>query len=357
MTEHDRRRVAAWLLACAAMVFAIVVVGGITRLTHSGLSIVEWQPLVGALPPLSHADWETLFAKYRETPEFRLVNFDIDLAGFQRIFWWEWFHRLLGRLIGAVFLLPFLWFLLRGRLGRSLAWQLAGVFLLGALQGALGWYMVASGLVDDPRVSHFRLTAHLGVALAIFTAELWIALRLLVPAGRAGPPPGIGRSALAIVAVVFVMALSGGLVAGLRAGYAYNTFPLMNGHFVPPEILMLEPWWKNFFYNMATVQFVHRGIAWLLLVLVPLLWWRALAAPLAPRQRLACHVLLAVLALQLTLGIATLLAAVPVSLGAAHQGGAVLLLAAAIWAAHELGAKTATLGQGVRCASQAASPV
>ncbi len=338
------------------MVFAIVVVGGITRLTHSGLSIVEWQPLIGALPPLSHADWDTLFAKYRETPEFRLVNFDIDLAGFQRIFWWEWFHRLLGRLIGVVFLLPFLWFVLRGRLERSLAWRLAGVFLLGALQGALGWYMVASGLVDDPRVSHFRLTAHLGVALAIFAAELWIALGLLAPAGRAGPPSDIGRTAIAIVAVVFVMALSGGLVAGLRAGYAYNTFPLMNGHFVPPEILMLEPWWKNFLYNMATVQFVHRGIAWLLMVLVPLLWWRALAAPLAPRQRLACHVLLAVLALQVTLGIATLLAAVPVSLGAAHQGGAVLLLAAAIWAAHELGAKTATLEPGVKCASQATSP-
>ncbi|TAN51759.1 MAG: heme A synthase [Betaproteobacteria bacterium] len=356
MTEQERHRVAAWLMLCATLVFAIVVVGGITRLTHSGLSIVEWQPLVGALPPLSHADWETLFAKYRETPEFRLVNFDIDLAGFQRIFWWEWFHRLLGRLIGVVFLLPFLWYLLRGRLERSLAWQLAGVFLLGALQGALGWYMVASGLVDDPRVSHFRLTAHLGVALAIFTAQLWIALGLLAPAGRAGSPPGIGRSAIAIVAVVFVMALSGGIVAGLRAGYAYNTFPLMNGHLVPPEILMLEPWWKNFFYNMATVQFVHRGIAWLLMVLVPLLWWRALAAPLAPRQRLACHVLLAVLALQVALGIATLLAAVPVALGAAHQGGAVLLLAAAIWAAHELGANAATLEPGVKCASQATSP-
>ena len=356
MTEQERRRVAAWLLWCATLVFAIVVVGGITRLTHSGLWIVEWQPLVGALPPLSHADWETLFAKYRETPEFRLVNFDIDLAGFQRIFWWEWFHRLLGRLIGVVFLLPFLWFLLRGRLERSLAWQLAGVFLLGALQGALGWYMVASGLVDDPRVSHFRLTAHLGVALAIFTAELWIALRLLAPAGRAGSPPDIGRSAIAIVVVVFVMALSGGIVAGLRAGYAYNTFPLMNGHFVPPHILILHPSFNNFFYNMATVQCVHRGIAWLLMVLVPLLWWRALAAPLAPRQRLACHVLLAVLALQVTLGIATLLAAVPVSLGAAHQGGAVLLLAAAIWAAHELGAKAATLEPGVKCASQATSP-
>lgn len=351
MTAQDRRRVAAWLLLCAAMLFAMVVVGGITRLTHSGLSIVEWQPLLGALPPLSHADWETLFAKYRETPEFRLVNFDIDLAGFQRIFWWEWIHRLLGRLIGVVFLLPFLWFLMRARLERPLAWKLAGVFALGALQGGLGWYMVASGLVDDPRVSHFRLTAHLGVALAIFAAELWIALGLLASSQRLDTPPALGRFARAIVAVVFVIALSGGFVAGLRAGYAYNTFPLMNGHWIPPEILMLEPWWKNFFYNMATVQFVHRSIAWLLMVLVPLLWWRALATPLAPSQRLACHVLLAALALQVTLGIATLLTVVPVSLGAAHQGGAVLLLAAAIWAAQELGPGAAVPERGVACTS------
>ncbi len=357
MTPDDRRSVAVWLLLCAAMVFAIVVVGGITRLTHSGLSIVEWQPLLGALPPLSHTDWETLFAKYRETPEFRLVNFDIDLAGFQRIFWWEWIHRLLGRLIGVVFLLPFVWFLMRARLERALAWKLAGVFLLGALQGALGWYMVASGLVDDPRVSHFRLTAHLGVALAIFAAELWIALDLLAPERRLGAQRGLDRFALVIAAVVFVIALSGGFVAGLRAGYAYNTFPLMNGHWIPPEILLLEPWWKNFFYNMATVQFVHRSIAWLLTVLVPLLWWRALAGPLAPSQRRACHALLAVLILQVTLGIATLLTAVPVSLGAAHQGGAVLLLAAALWAAHELAANAAPLGEGVKCASQATSPV
>ena len=357
MTTADaRHRIAAWLFLCASLVLVMVVVGGITRLTHSGLSIVEWQPLVGTLPPLSHADWETLFAKYRETPEFRLVNFDIDLAGFQRIFWWEWIHRLLGRLIGVVFLLPFLWFLLRGRLERPLAWKLAGVFLLGALQGALGWYMVASGLVDDPRVSHFRLTAHLGVALAIFAAELWIALGLLAPTARARVAPALARSAHALAALVFVMALSGGFVAGLRAGYAYNTFPLMNGHVIPPEILMLDPWWKNFLYNMATVQFVHRALAWLLLALVPLLWWRALAAPLAPRQRLACHVLFATLALQAALGIATLVTAVPVSLGAAHQGGAVLLLGAAIWAAHELGADPATLEQNVTCGSHAASP-
>ena len=356
MTPDDRRNVAVWLLLCAAMVFAVVVVGGITRLTHSGLSIVEWQPLVGTLPPLSQADWETLFAKYRETPEFKLVNFDIDLAGFQRIFWWEWIHRLLGRLIGAVFLLPFLWFLVRGRLERSLAWKLWGVFLLGALQGALGWFMVKSGLVEDPRVSHFRLTAHLGVAFAIFAAELWIAIGLLASGSRSRSNRNLARLALGIAALVFVMSLSGGFVAGLRAGYAYNTFPLMNGNFVPPEILMLDPLWKNFLYNMATVQFVHRGIGWILIVLVPLLWWRATAAGLEPRQRLSCHVLVTALMLQVTLGIATLLLAVPVALGAAHQGGAVLVLAAALWAAYELRAPESPRAQGVRCAP-GASPV
>lgn len=329
ISDTHRGAVAAWLLLCAGMVFAMVVVGGVTRLTHSGLSIAEWQPLVGALPPLSQADWEALFAKYRETPEFRLVNFDMDLAGFQRIFWWEYGHRLLGRIIGVVFLLPFLWFLARGRLDRPLAWKLCGVFLLGALQGALGWYMVASGLVDDPRVSHLRLTAHLGMALLIFAAELWIALELLDHAERRS-----ARNAampLALAGLVFVMALSGGFVAGLRAGYAYNTFPLMNGHLVPPEILMLEPWWRNFLYNMATVQFVHRAFFWVLAILVPLLWWRTRGTP----ARLAANVLLAAFVLQAALGIATLLLVVPVGLGAAHQGGAVLLLAAALWVTHE----------------------
>jgi cytochrome c oxidase assembly protein subunit 15 len=313
-------------------VFAIVVVGGITRLTHSGLSIVEWQPLVGTVPPLSQADWDALFAKYRETPEYRLVNFAMDIEGFKRIFWWEYAHRLLGRVIGAVFLIPFLWFFARGRLDRRLAWQLAGVFALGAMQGALGWYMVQSGIVEDPRVSHLRLTAHLGVALAIFSAELWIALSLLRPRAEVAQ----SRVALALAGTIFAMALAGGMVAGLRAGSAYNTFPLMNGHLVPPEILMLDPWWKNFLYNMATVQFVHRAFGWLLILWVPWFWWRALSAPLQPRQRLACHLLLAVLALQVALGIATLVLSVPMALAAAHQAGAVILLGVSLWVANEL---------------------
>lgn len=322
MIDSDCRRVAAWLLLCAALAFLIVVAGGVTRLTRSGLSIVEWQPLIGVLPPLSEAEWLALFAKYRETPEYRLVNFGIDLGGFQRIFWWEYIHRLLARLIGLVFLLPLLWFHLRSKLERPLAWKLWGIFALGALQGLMGWLMVKSGLIDDPKVNPARLTLHLGLALAIFSAELWIALGLLQPRGV-----GAGRLAAALPFVVFAMALSGGMVAGLRAGAAYNTFPLMNGHWVPPEILVLEPWWRNFLYNMATVQFVHRGFFWLLALLVPVVWWQRRASP-------AADALLLAFALQAALGIATLLAGVPVALGAAHQGGAVLVLAAALWNAH-----------------------
>jgi cytochrome c oxidase assembly protein subunit 15 len=324
MTLKDRRRVAAWLFVCAALVFAMVVVGGVTRLTHSGLSMVEWQPLVGALPPLSQADWQALFEKYQQTPEYQQVNHAMDVAGFKTIFWWEYFHRLLGRTIGLVFLLPFLGFLLRKKIRGPLAWQLGAVFLLGALQGALGWYMVKSGLVDDPRVSHFRLTAHLGVALAIFAAEVWIALGVLSPQPRR--TRGRGLESL-LPFIVFAMALSGGMVAGLRAGFAYNTFPLMNGYVIPPETFLLDPWWRNFLYNMAAVQLVHRAIFWTLLVLVPLTWWRN-------RATLAGNVLLAAFIVQASLGISTLLLRVPLPLAALHQAGAVALFFAALWTAH-----------------------
>ena len=318
MTPGNAKRVAAWLLCCAALVFAIVVVGGVTRLTRSGLSIVEWQPLAGALPPLGDAAWQELFAKYRGTPEFRQVNFDITLEGFKRIFWWEYAHRLLGRLAGAVFFLPYVFFLWRKMLTPRLAWQLAGVLALGALQGALGWFMVKSGLVDDPRVSHFRLTAHLGVALAIFAAELWLGLGLLFP--RVNP---IKKFESALPLLVYGMALSGAMVAGLRAGYAYNTFPLMNGHLVPPETFLLEPWWNNFLYNMAGVQLVHRAMCWILAIAVPLAWWRG-------RGTRAGNALLTIFIVQAALGIATLLSGVPVALAATHQAGAVLLLAATL---------------------------
>jgi cytochrome c oxidase assembly protein subunit 15 len=260
----------------------------------------------------------------------------MDVASFKTIFWWEYFHRLLGRLIGVAFFVPFVYFWVRGRLDRPLAWKLAGIFVLGGLQGAMGWYMVKSGLVADPQVSQFRLTAHLGLALLIFAAMFWVAHDLLRPA-PAGAPPALRRAGLAFAILVFALALTGGLVAGIRAGFAYNTWPLMNGQWIPAEILLIEPWWKNFGYNMATVQFVHRTLALVVLASAWILAWRVLASrSVSAEARVAAGTLAAVALAQVTLGIATLLAMVPVGLGTAHQGGAVVVLASALWLARSL---------------------
>ena len=347
MDASARKQVATWLFVCCAMVLSTLVVGGITRLTHSGLSIVEWQPLVGTLPPLDAQQWQEVFAKYQRTPEYHQVNRGMSLGEFKTIFWWEYVHRLLGRSIGAVFLLPFGYFLVRRRLDPKLVPRLAGIFLLGGLQGAMGWYMVKSGLVDDPRVSQYRLAAHLGLAFIIFAALFWAALGLLAPRAQAAEPSlgGLRRRAAALAALAFVMVLSGALVAGIHAGLAYNSFPLMDGHFVPPGILLLEPWWLNFFNNMATVQFDHRAIAWLLALLVPWLWWRCHGLALGGRLPLACGVMLGALCVQIALGIATLLNRVPVPLAAAHQTGAMVLFAAILWVNHEL-----RVGRGSRAA-------
>jgi cytochrome c oxidase assembly protein subunit 15 len=337
MATHVYRSVAAWLLLCCALVFAIVVVGGVTRLTHSGLSITEWQPIVGTLPPLTDADWNDAFSKYQLTPEYRQVNNGMALPEFQRIFWWEYFHRLLGRLVGVVFLVPFLWFLARRKIPPGYGARLAIIFALGAAQGALGWFMVKSGLVDDPRVSQFRLTAHLGLAFLIFAAMFWTALSLLAQASATGTRAGAKaeRWSAAVALLVFLQVLSGGMVAGIHAGLAYNTFPLMNGAWVPPEVMMMDPAWKNFFYNIATVQFDHRMLACILAVVVPLTWWKVVGDANASRgAHVGAHLLLAMLMVQVTLGILTLVHVVPLPLAALHQAGALLLFAAALNLVH-----------------------
>jgi cytochrome c oxidase assembly protein subunit 15 len=333
------RPVAIWLLACCALLLAMVVVGGVTRLTHSGLSITEWQPIVGTLPPISDEAWRIAFEKYQTTPEYLQLNRGMSLGAFKQIFWWEYFHRLLGRAIGVAFLLPYLWFLGRRRIPVGYRVPLFAIFVLGGLQGALGWYMVASGLVDNPRVSPARLTAHLGLAVAIFGAMLWVALSLLRPRTANADPAssGLRGFAFALCALVYVIILAGGLVAGTRAGFAYNSFPLMNGRWAPPELFALEPWYLNFFTNVATVQFDHRLLAWVLALAIPLYWWQTRhAASAAGRARRAADLLLAMLVVQFTLGVATLLLVVPLPLAAAHQAGAVLLFAAALYAAHSL---------------------
>lgn len=317
------------------MVFCTLVVGGVTRLTESGLSIVEWQPLLGAIPPLNHEDWLILFDKYKQIPQFQQSNHDMDLAGFQFIFWWEWAHRQIGRVIGMVFFIPLVWFWVRGMIPRGYKWRLVGFLILGGLQGAMGWYMVKSGLVNDVRVSQYRLTAHLGLAFLIFGLMFWTALGLLRERStHPATPPSLRKFASRVLVLVFIMVLSGGFVAGIRAGLAFNTFPLMNGHVIPPDLLAMEPWWLNFFSNITTVQFDHRMIAYVLMVLVPMLWWQVQRH--APQARGAAHAMLAMLVIQVSLGIATLLHQVPVSLASLHQAGAMILFAKLLLLNHKL---------------------
>ena len=333
--DRRDRAVALWLLAVAAMVFVMVVIGGLTRLTHSGLSIVEWRPLTGWLPPLSEAEWRRIFEEYRRFPEYQQLNAGMSLDAFKGIFWLEFVHRLWGRLIGLAFAVPLAVFLARGWIDRRLIPKLLAMFVLGGLQGVLGWYMVKSGLVDRPDVSPYRLTAHLGAALLIYAYMLWVAFGLLAP----HPSPAPRRLALAaagLTALVAVTAVSGGFVAGLDAGFAYNTFPLMDGQLIPDHLFGLTPVYLSFFEDVTTVQFTHRWLALTTAALIAAFWVAARHAGLAARARLATHVLAAATAGQVTLGIATLLLVVPVPLAAAHQAGAVVLLTAALWVAFEL---------------------
>lgn len=308
------------------MIFAMVVIGGVTRLTESGLSITEWKPVIGTLPPLNDAEWQAEFEKYQQIPEYRERNADMTLADYKSIFWWEYAHRLWGRLIGAIYLVPFLAFVALGQVRGGLAWRLGGIFVLGGLQGALGWYMVQSGLADRIDVSPYRLTAHLGLALLIYAATLWTALDLL------RPPTGertVDRRALALAAFVFLTMMSGGFVAGNDAGLIYNTFPLMDGQLVAPGYLDNDPWWINFFENPAAVQFDHRVLG-ISTVLLSLFYWAR-----ARRHAVgaAVHAVPAVALLQAALGISTLLLVVPIPLAALHQAGAVTLFTVALLAA------------------------
>lgn len=335
-----QKPIAIWLFVCCALVFAMVIVGGVTRLTGSGLSIVEWQPLIGTIPPLTQEDWEILLEKYRQIPQYQEVNKGMTLDEFKGIFWWEYFHRLLGRAIGLVYFVPFVYFVIRKQVDRALGLKLLGIFVLGGLQGLMGWYMVMSGLVNNIYVSQYRLTAHLGLAFVIFAAMFWVATGLLASKNahqqdRAGLQ-GLRRFSFAITTLIFIMVLSGGFVAGIHAGLAHNTFPLMSGHVFPPDLFVLEPWYRNLFENMTTVQFNHRLIAWLLAFLVPIFWLKARKYPLTGSQQWACHLLLLMLAIQISLGIATLLLVVPLPLAATHQAGSMLLFTAALWVNRKL---------------------
>ncbi|MCW8835453.1 MAG: COX15/CtaA family protein [Rhodospirillales bacterium] len=330
--------IASWLLTCCAMVFAMVILGGLTRLTHSGLSMVEWKPLTGWIPPLGDAEWMSLFDKYRQFPEYKKLNYGMSLDEFKAIFWFEFSHRVLGRLVGIIFFVPMVFFIVRGWVDRKMAPKLVVMFVLGGFQGLLGWYMVKSGLVDRPDVSQYRLAAHFGAALVIHVYMFWVALGLLFPNTHPVAERHVRtlRTGSVVIAIwTFVTAISGGFVAGLDAGFTYNTFPLMDGDFIPDGLFMESPLWINFFENITTVQFSHRILAELLFLAVLLFWIRSRKANLAVRTRQSVNALMLMVSVQAILGITTLLLVVPVPLASAHQAGAFLLLTIATWTAHE----------------------
>lgn len=321
-----------WLLFVAALVFAMIVVGGATRLTDSGLSITEWQPLLGAIPPMNEADWLAAFEKYKAIPEYSIVNAGMSLEAFKAIYWWEWSHRFLGRFIGVAFAIPFLFFWLTGRLRGTFALKCLGVLALGGLQGLIGWYMVKSGLVDRIDVSQYRLALHLLTAFSILSLLVWLALEAGPPSERVRLQTVTScqkRTAIALFLLVFVQSGLGAIVAGLKAGYAFNTWPLMHDRFVPEGLLSQSPWYTNFFENIATVQFDHRMTAYLVLI-VALVHLISLIRSADDERIVGSAGLLAACVLgQMMIGIWTLLWSVPLPLGLAHQAGAAIVVAAA----------------------------
>jgi heme a synthase len=354
------RAIGVWLWFVAALVFAMVLVGGATRLTESGLSIVEWKPVTGVIPPVGEADWQTEFAKYKTIPQYEQLNRGMSLDEFKTIYWWEWGHRLLGRVIGAAFLLPFLWFLWRRSLDRRIALALGGIFTLGAVQGAVGWWMVASGLTERVSVSQYRLAFHLTLACMIYAALVWTADRTLrasaAQAGRRAVAWRLRWSAGALLVLAIVQIYLGALVAGLRAGLIFNTWPLIDGGFIPPttDLFFAHPLWRNFFENALTVQFDHRMVAYTLCALALI---HAVDARLCGRDKplatSAGLVAVAVLA-QASIGIATLVWAVPIELALSHQAVAlVVLTGATVHAARTLA--TPRLGDAAKMREEPAS--
>ena len=317
-----------WLILCAALVYAMVVVGGVTRLTGSGLSMVRWHPVSGVLPPAGEDAWQREFDAYRASPEYWLVNRGMSLAQFKRIFWMEYAHRMLGRGVGIAFLIPFLVFLAMRAIPREMIPRLAGVFVLGGAQGVLGWYMVRSGLIDEPRVSQYRLAAHLSLAVLIYLYLVALALHMLDSSGPTRrDAAGIARwLALAAGVSVFLTLVMGAFVAGLKAGHVYPTFPKMGGFWMPPGMLEASPWWSNFFENPVTAQFTHRVLAFASCLLVLIAWGASLGAGVSRRARLWANASLVAVAAQTVLGVSTVLLHVPVPLAAGHQAGAIALL-------------------------------
>jgi len=336
MTKTYDKGIVAWLITGCVLIWAMVIVGGITRLTHSGLSITTWS-FVGGFPPTTTEQWQAAFDHYKTSPEYKLINSYFGLEDYKSIYWWEYIHRAIGNLIGVVFIIPFLFFLIKKRINRSLMMKLIGVFLLGGLQGLLGWYMVKSGLINEPHVSHYRLAAHLMTALLSFSFTFWVALDLIYPREKqVSGFASLKRWSWLLLFFVAIQIMYGAFTSGLHAGQFDPTWPKMGNNWIAPEVTSaLTPTWLNFFDGVAGVQFIHRYNAYIVTLLVCLVWFKARKMDLLPTQRHGVNVLFVMLFVQFILGVLTLINSVPVVLGVLHQTGAFLLLASTIFVIHQ----------------------
>lgn len=340
MNPRSRKRVAVWLLAGCFLIFSMVVIGGITRLTGSGLSITEWNVVMGAIPPLNEQEWNDAFQKYQQIPQFQKVNSHFELNDFKSIFWWEFIHRLIGRIIGVVFIFPFLYFWITRQLDKTTLRKALFLFALGGLQGFLGWFMVKSGLTERTSVSHIRLAIHLMAAFITFGFTFWYALELLYPSGSGGEMKKSRRILSVTFLLLLIQIVYGAFVAGMHAGKIYNTWPLMDGQLIPSGMMDFSPAASNFIKNQVMVQFIHRMFAFALLFLVFGLWASMRKMDLQPLQRKSIHLLLGAVLIQFLLGVFTLLTGVNIALASLHQVGAFFLFSATIYLLFQMRSKT-----------------
>ena len=331
----DNKYVSRWLMAGCIMIFLMVIVGGITRLTHSGLSMSEYNLITGTIPPLNEAEWQEAFEVYKQYPEFQKLNYNFTVEDFKKIYFWEWFHRVLGRLIGLVFILPFIYFVIRRQFSPSTLKKALILLVLGGFQGFLGWFMVKSGLVDRPDVSHYRLAAHLSTAFLTFSYTLWVFLDLIFPE-RKSVNKSIRNFIRFSFVILMIQIIYGAFVAGLDAGFLHNHWPLMSeGKLMHPTVTSEQsPTYLNFIEGKSGVQFIHRYLAYLVVFLIGMIWHKTRKQTQTKFQQMAVNILLAAVGLQFILGVFTLIYQVPLWLGVAHQAGALLLLAALTFTMH-----------------------
>jgi len=341
INENPNKPIIIWLLTGCALIFLMVVIGGITRLTNSGLSIVEWDLIMGTFPPLTENHWDELFLKYQQTPEYQLVNHHFALDEFKEIFWWEYLHRLLGRVLGLVFIIPFIYFYVKKKLEILLIKKLLIIFLIGGFQGFLGWYMVKSGLNKNPDVSHYRLAAHLIAAFVSFGFTFWVALELIYPPKKSAKKinhPGLRKWTYLLLILILLQVIYGAFVAGLNAGVTYNTFPMMGDEWISESVgfSFQKYGWKSTVENGASVQFIHRMLAYLLVILVSWMFYYSTHLSLTDRQKTIAKFLVYIVSFQFFVGVIALILVVPISLGILHQAGAFVLFGAAVFLLQQL---------------------